>query len=536
MNRGNEIMKKAYEKKQVCILLNQILVILYFCYQYTINNIAGTENLIPLLIVSLIIIDGAYISYKNIKGNITLSRFTHLLFLVAWQFLFLLDEGITFYTLGTLLSVVILYKSNQFLLIFFFQDTTYTYKKATDWTLTTVCLLTFISFLINERLFAVLFLLQWILSFGCITFLFLKHRNRIAFVLTNEKRHFLKTGLIIFVSFIGYAFAFADKPEYLSNFGWYVIIVFPLFSIHSITFKNKGTMGAYLPFKKTNLIVMCLFALSSIISLGLLLQFNVISYFIIIHMILLMVLLRFTLIYKDLQGTLFGNEDSKLAYQNSYAHNLMQVKKEEELKRDVSNYLHDEILQDILSIKNMMNKSDKEEVRKIIFETLDNLNLSIREQMQEFHPTLLKTLPLKENYRYLLKTLEQKYDNEEINIVFTCKKDLFLVDPYHLVVYRMLKELVTNAMKHSKCSQITVALKQESKNIDLIVSDDGIGLKENEYRKYGSNQHKGLNSINEQLFLLNGKMTISNNEPSGLCVHVYIPMKGDDSYQYFINR
>ena len=135
-----------------------------------------------------------------------------------------------------------------------------------------------------------------------------------------------------------------------------------------------------------------------------------------------------------------------------------------------------------------------------------------------------------------MEILEQKYGNGEIKILFNCKKDLFLVDPYQLVVYRMLKELVTNAIKHSKCSQITVALKQESENIELKVSDNGIGLEENEYRKYGSNQHKGLNSIYEQLFLLNGKMTISNNDPTGLCVRVQIPMKGDDSYQYFINR
>ena len=535
MNRGNEVMKKSYEKKQVCILFNQILVILYLCYQYTINSIAGTEKLIPLIIVSLIIIDGAYISYKNIKGNITLSRFTNLLLLVAWQFLFFLDEHSTFNTLSTLLSVVVLYKSIQFVLIFFFQDTTYTYKKITDWTLTIVYLLTFISFLINERLFAILFLLRWVLSFSCIIFLFLKHRKRIAFVLISEKSRFLKTGLIIFITFFEYFFTFADKPEYLSNFGWYVIIVLPLFSIHSIAVKNKGAVGTY-PFRDTNIIVMFLFALVSIIFLGWLFQFNILSYFIIIHMILLMVLLRFTLMYKDLQSTFFENKNSTIVRENFYAHNLMQVKKEEELKRDVSNYLHDEILQDVLSIKNMINKSDKEEVRKIIFETLDNLNHSIREQMQEFHPTLLKTLTLKENYGYLLGILEQKYGNGEIKILFNCKKDLFLVDPYQLVVYRMLKELVTNAIKHSKCSQITVALKQESENIELKVSDNGIGLEENEYRKYGSNQHKGLNSIYEQLFLLNGKMTISNNDPTGLCVRVQIPMKGDDSYQYFINR
>lgn len=529
-------MKKSYEKKQLFILLNQILVILYLCYEYTNNSMVGTEKLIPLIIIFLMIVDGAYISYKNIKGNITLSRFTNLLFLVAWQYLLSLDESRTFFTLSTLLSVVILYKSIKFLLIFFFQDTTYAYKKITDWTLTTICLLTLISLLINERLFAILFLLQWVLSFGCISFLFLKHRKRIAFVLISEKQHFLKTSIIIFILCVGYVMIFAGKPEYLSNFGWYVMIVFPLCSIHSIAFKNKGAVGVYIQFKKTTLIVICLFVLFSIISLGLLFKFDVLSYFIIIQLTLLMVFLRFTLMYKDLQSTSFDDKHFTVSYENFYAHNLTQVMKEEDLKREVSNYLHDEILQDILSIKNMINKSDKEEVRKIIFDTLNNLNLSIREQMQEFHPTLLKTLTLKENYSYLLKTLEQKYGKGGINIVFNCNKDLFLVEPYHLIVYRILQELVTNAIKHSQCSQITVVLKQENEKVELIVEDNGIGLKKNGNGKYGSNHHKGLYSINEQLFLLNGKMSIFNNNPTGLCVRIQMPMKGYDSYQYFINR
>lgn len=529
-------MKKSYERKQLFILLNQILVILYLCYQYTMNNFAGMENLIPLIIISLIIIDAAYISYKNIKRNITLSRFTNLLILVAWQFLFSLDGNSTFYTLSTLLSVVILYKSVQFLFIFFFQDTTYTYKQRIGWTLTFICLLTLISLFINERLFAVLFFLQWVLSFGCITFLFLKHRKRISFVLISEKKHFLKTGLIIFVSFVGYVIIFADKPEYLSNFGWYVMIIFPLFSVHSIAFKNTGSVEAYIPFKKTDVFVMCLLGLISIILLGLLFRFNIISHFIVIHIILLFVLFRFTLLYKELQSIILEKDSYKLARDNFYAHSLMQVRKEEELKSNVSNYLHDEILQDILSIKNMINKSDKEEVRTIIFETLDNLNLSIRDQMQEFHPTLLKSLTLKENYSYLLKTLEQNYGKGEIEIIFNCMNGLFLVDPYHLVVYRILKELVTNAIKHSQCSKITVTLKQDKEKVELIVSDDGTGLKEKVYGKVRSTHHKGLNSINEQLFLLNGKMTILNNEPNGLSVCIQIFMKGEDSYQYFINR
>ena len=98
----------------------------------------------------------------------------------------------------------------------------------------------------------------------------------------------------------------------------------------------------------------------------------------------------------------------------------------------------------------------------------------------------------------------------------------------------MLKELVTNAFKHSNCSQIHLHLTQENGEIQLIVKDDGIGLATTEADIL--NGHKGLHSIKEQLLLLNGEITISNSNPSGLCITIVIPMKGDDSYKHFINR
>lgn len=123
---------------------------------------------------------------------------------------------------------------------------------------------------------------------------------------------------------------------------------------------------------------------------------------------------------------------------------------------------------------------------------------------------------------------------KHVNISFTCNDHLFLVEPYQLIVYRILKELVTNAFKHSNCSQIYLHLIQQNGEIQLIVKDDGIGLTTTNTDIL--NDHKGLISIKEQLLLLNGEMTVSNSNPSGLCVTIFIPMKGDDSYKHFINR
>jgi len=529
-------MKKSYEKKQILILVNQLFVVILLCYEFSQNHIVGTAKFVPLMLITIIAIEGAYIGFVNIKENITLSQFSNLLLLSSWQFLFTLNENPIFYTLSTLLSVVILYKTVQFLLLFFFQDSTYAYKKAKDWILRSVFLVTLIANFINDRMFAILFLFQLIVSFGCIVFLFLKHRKRITFVLKSEKKHLLQSFAVIMSLFIGYVMLFAKSPEYLSNLGWYIMILFPLFSIHTMAFKNHKFVKRYFHLKEGKWGIVFLFSLICIISFGVLFSFNMITYFIITHTILWFVLLYFILLYRDIKNLILDSdkEEQIILQESFYTHNLMQITKEEELKIDFSNYLHDEVLQDILSIKNMVNKSDKKEIQEIIVKTLENLNLSLREQMQEYHPILLKTLTLKENYSNLLEMVQQKYGMKNIDISFQCNANLFLVEPYHLVIYRVLKELVTNAFKHSKGSKLVVSLTQENGEIELIVKDNGTGLMGNE--KYVPNNHRGLNSINEQLLLLNGKMTISECNPSGLSIAIRIPMKGEQSYQYFINR
>ncbi|MBM7585690.1 two-component system secretion system sensor histidine kinase SalK [Bacillus pakistanensis] len=529
-------MEKYYEQKQIFILINQLCMIIFLCYEFLQSNIVGTAKLLPLTLITIMLIYGAYISFVNVKENNTLSQFSNLLLFTSWQFLLTLNGSEIFYTLSMLLSVVLLYMTVQFLLLFFFQDSNFTYKKETDWILQVTCTLTLIANFINDKIFAILFSCQWIFSFSCIIFLFLKHRKRIKFVFKSEKKHLLRSVTILIFPFSIYAMVFAESPEYLSNLGWYIVILLPLFSITAIAFKNHISMRQYFLLKedKMGLIFLCFLVFIS--SLGVLFRFNMITYFIIIHTIFWFIQLYFILLFQETKNTILNSdtEELKTLPESSYVHNLVQIAKEEKLKSGFSDYLHDEILQDILAVKNMMNKSNKEEIHEMIVETLRNLNQSIRVQMQEYHPTLLKTLTLKENYRNLLEMLQHKYGMKNINISFKCNENLFLVEPYHLVIYRILKELVTNAFKHSECSKLVLSLTQENSEIELIVKDNGKGLMATETGAL--NGHRGLNSIKEQLFLLNGKMTISECNPTGLCVAILIPMRGDDSYQYFINR
>lgn len=183
----------------------------------------------------------------------------------------------------------------------------------------------------------------------------------------------------------------------------------------------------------------------------------------------------------------------------------------------------------------MMKKADRPEVQKIITETLDNMNTYIREQMQDYHPMLLPKLTIKENYQNLLDGISQSFPNRNICVSFDCSDSLFLVEPYNIFVYRLLKELVMNVYKHSTGEKAWITLTQDKGIIILNVSDNGT-VDADVLLSADKLKHRGLAMIMERVNDMDGSVTISNNHPHGICVQTILPMKGDVSYQHFVSR
>jgi two-component system secretion system sensor histidine kinase SalK len=183
-----------------------------------------------------------------------------------------------------------------------------------------------------------------------------------------------------------------------------------------------------------------------------------------------------------------------------------------------------------------MSKAERPEVQTLIRETLDKLNRTVREEMQDYHSVMLKNLTLKENYDNLLSELAQKFDVRHAEVIFECADDLFLAMPYHLVLSRAIRELVTNAYKHANCTKIHVTLTQINDSIDLTATDNGNAWEKDLQNAMELRKGKGLLSLQEMITSLGGQFTVSDAKPQGICVRVSLPMKGDGSYQYFAHR
>ncbi|MBC8753927.1 hypothetical protein H2O64_04545 [Kordia sp. YSTF-M3] len=86
---------------------------------------------------------------------------------------------------------------------------------------------------------------------------------------------------------------------------------------------------------------------------------------------------------------------------------------------------------------------------------------------------------------------------------------------------RMTTELITNAVKHSKASEVSVDITAGEKSITIIVEDDGIGLDKTKLKKQ---KGLGLNSIEKKTEELKGKFTIDSTENKGTTFIIEIPL------------
>lgn len=511
-------------------MLNQLTVIIYLCFMMQKNYYIEENYTIHFFALSLLFFDAAYISYKNVKNNKVLNQFFLLLLLLGWQFLLYIFD---FQPISKVVSMILLpvcfYHSAYFIQTFLFQESAYRGQKTLFVFLRTFCVATVICFFFSERAFFVAYQLQFLVSIFAILAVGIMQRKRIVFVLKSEWKRLLFPLAFVVAPSITYVFIFYREAKYMASMGSYIPVMLTFACIHSIVFRYRPQQTQFLTLSGGYIAVLFLTGLMGMGGIAYLFQIPLIAILMSVHIMALLALIYNALLYIQIcrHPVDYNNPRDR---QQFYAYSLEQIKREENLKKEFSNYLHDDILQALLSIKNMIRKADQPEVRQLLLDTLAELNNSIRFHMQTYHPNLIKHLTLKENIESLLDTMKE---NHSVQVRLDCNNDIFLVEPYNILVYRMIKELVTNALKHSSATIISVLLVQEKGHITLKVTDNGIGFKPFAYQ---TGLHQGLASIGEQVSLLNGTINIYPAIGGGTTVAISMPMNGGDSYESFIGR
>ena len=500
-------MKRQYLHSLLLLILHQLLLTVFLCCEFWLHLDFKAEAVMPLSVILLTDSGAAFIQLQNYRSNSFLKHYTLVLVFVSWCMLFLRLEIPVFSGLGLLLYALLPLVLSRFFL--------------------TLTLLTLVSFP-SSYLFNLLLGVQWLVSISSFGVILLANKKRSLYFFRQEGRSLLISLLLILLPAVLYSLVFRYNPVFLSNTGLYVLIGLPLVSVHRIL-KNslQNTSESGRPAVSFLLSPIALFGAAVLSALGWFLALPVIAIFILLHTALWFILLcYFGAAYQALR--LSANKSSTL-----YSDPLTWLNREEGLKKEFSNYLHDAVLQDLLSVKNLAAKADRPEIRTLIISTLNRLNTSIRDEMQACSPALLSSMTLRENFEKLLEGIAETYPLKKVQVRLDCPDDLFLIEPYNRIVFRLIKELANNAFKHSNASEIRVCLSVEDRCVLLSVLDNGTGFTTLPSDLF---KHKGLASVLETLTAAGGALNITPNEPSGLCASVTLPMKGDTSYEHFIDR
>ncbi len=148
---------------------------------------------------------------------------------------------------------------------------------------------------------------------------------------------------------------------------------------------------------------------------------------------------------------------------------------------------------------------------------IDNACGEVRDIARNLKPITLEKLGLSA----ALKDLINRYSIlgvMEISL-HTHKIDGILSQEAKLHVYRIIQELLNNALKHANASEIDVQLNKIDEELIITVEDNGSG-----FDQINAKHGLGLGNLQSRVNVLRGEMEIDSSPDRGTSVTVYIPL------------
>lgn len=189
-----------------------------------------------------------------------------------------------------------------------------------------------------------------------------------------------------------------------------------------------------------------------------------------------------------------------------------------------SEYLHDEVLQSVIAIKNYNKYGEREDFRMQIDQASQELISNIRNKIDYYEPVEDNGGSTYCNYVDLIYKIKHMHHSEkEINL--NMREDIVFLSPYSKILYRIVEELITNAIKYGTSDWIDVSIE---------VADDQIYLCcKNEMEENAMGSGYGIRSVRRQVEILNGLFNIDTGKY--FLVNIELPIDKELCYADFTN-
>ncbi len=210
---------------------------------------------------------------------------------------------------------------------------------------------------------------------------------------------------------------------------------------------------------------------------------------------------------------------------NLAAH-LQSVREEERIS--IARDIHDELGQVLTALKMnlmwLMNKNgDREGLREKMMPAIDLVDSAIQSVKRictELRPEILDHFGLGEAIAWHAEEF-QKRTGIECRVTI-CPEGLGLDKDLSTALFRIFQEALTNVLRHAKATKVEAMLTNRDGAVMLGISDNGIGITEEQLLKADS---FGLLGIRERALIWNGEVRITGDQKSGTTIMIAIPKK-----------
>jgi signal transduction histidine kinase len=201
------------------------------------------------------------------------------------------------------------------------------------------------------------------------------------------------------------------------------------------------------------------------------------------------------------------------------------VAAQEEERKKLTRELHDHVGQMLTALRMEIGRAQRERLHAEAptIQTLaeckrlvDTILRSVRDLVMGLRPSMLDDFGLQPALEWHVRDFRRR---SNMRVELSLGGDLnALPDQHRTCVYRIVQEALTNCARHSQARRADISLRHEPGRLELMVSDDGVGLDQSQTRGMG------LLGIEERVRELHGTFEVRPVEGGGTQLLVTLPV------------
>ncbi|HOV92058.1 MAG TPA: sensor histidine kinase [Candidatus Kapabacteria bacterium] len=221
------------------------------------------------------------------------------------------------------------------------------------------------------------------------------------------------------------------------------------------------------------------------------------------------------------------NELKKSREQIERLANHLEMVREEE-RKEFAREIHDEIGHSLTALKLDINLLLKKRFLRedALEKKLNEMMVSIEQTIKTLQRISSQLRPSILDHFGLVAAIEWQAKEFQKQTGLRCKylipeDDIELSEHKSIAIFRVFQEALTNIARHSKATRVDVSLEVVDNNIELKVSDNGVGIKKEVIDDPNS---LGLLGMRERVNLIGGKISISSVLNLGTTILINVPI------------